>query len=48
MGVVNVVQLTREMERVLQDSDFTAAQVALQMIEGVPRIRFVAGAAPAA
>ena len=45
MGVVDVVKLTREMARVLQDSDFTAAQVALQMIEGVPRIRFVAGPA---
>lgn len=47
LGVVDVVQLKQEMEKILQDSDFTAAQVALQMIEGVPRIRFVAGAGPA-
>lgn len=45
-GAVDVVRLKEEMERILKDSNFTAAQVALQMIEGVPRIRFVAGAAP--
>jgi hypothetical protein len=45
-GAVDVVRLKAEMERIMKGSGFTAAQVAIQMIEGVPRIRFVAGAAP--
>ncbi len=45
-GAVDIVWLKEEMKRILKASEFTAAQVALQMIEGVPRIRFVAGSAP--
>jgi len=41
-GVVDVARLAAEMKDKLKLGSFTAAQVALQMIEGVPRIRFVA------
>lgn len=42
-GVIDVALLAQKMKEALKQGTFTAAQVALQMIEGVPRIRFVAG-----